>query len=318
MTDILEIDVGTGPGDGNGEDAYSGFTKCNTNFATLASTSFPSVSTVGANLSGVSSDNDSTLSLSGSAAATGLIAAGMRISQTYRPNGPLNVNGIQLLLHLGTANGNNIANYEGVFVASMGINADYLGSTPAVTQFEACNVWTDLRTGGTAVNPCPTFRGFQADPITNAIACTASGAVTNWQFFADGGISNAAATGVTITNVGYRCSLASGGSTAVGGLTQNYGIQITGNGGTNVAGTTTNRAILSTSTAQSEVQGGFDNTPIGVTTPAAGNFTTLQIALTTPASSAAAGTAGQMTADASFIYVCTATNTWKRAALSTF
>jgi hypothetical protein len=40
--------------------------------------------------------------------------------------------------------------------------------------------------------------------------------------------------------------------------------------------------------------------------------------LTTPASSRAACTAGQFTDDANYHYVCTATNTWKRVALSTF
>ena len=38
----------------------------------------------------------------------------------------------------------------------------------------------------------------------------------------------------------------------------------------------------------------------------------------TPASATAAGTAGEIAWDASYIYVCTATNTWKRAALSTW
>lgn len=38
----------------------------------------------------------------------------------------------------------------------------------------------------------------------------------------------------------------------------------------------------------------------------------------TPASSGATGTTGTITWDASFIYVCTATNTWKRAALATW
>lgn len=40
--------------------------------------------------------------------------------------------------------------------------------------------------------------------------------------------------------------------------------------------------------------------------------------LTTPASSAAAGKAGSILWDAGFIYICTATNVWKRAALATF
>jgi hypothetical protein len=38
----------------------------------------------------------------------------------------------------------------------------------------------------------------------------------------------------------------------------------------------------------------------------------------TPASATATGTTGQIAWDASYIYVCTATNTWKRAALSTW
>jgi hypothetical protein len=43
-----------------------------------------------------------------------------------------------------------------------------------------------------------------------------------------------------------------------------------------------------------------------------------QETLTTPASSSANCTAGQFTDDANYHYVCTATNTWKRVALSTF
>ena len=38
----------------------------------------------------------------------------------------------------------------------------------------------------------------------------------------------------------------------------------------------------------------------------------------TPASAAATGTAGQIRWDADYIYVCTATNTWKRVAISTW
>jgi hypothetical protein len=38
----------------------------------------------------------------------------------------------------------------------------------------------------------------------------------------------------------------------------------------------------------------------------------------TPASASDTGTAGEICWDADYIYVCTATNTWKRAALSTW
>jgi hypothetical protein len=38
----------------------------------------------------------------------------------------------------------------------------------------------------------------------------------------------------------------------------------------------------------------------------------------TPATSGTTGNAGEITYDTSFIYVCVATNTWRRTALSTF
>jgi hypothetical protein len=38
----------------------------------------------------------------------------------------------------------------------------------------------------------------------------------------------------------------------------------------------------------------------------------------TPASASASGTAGQISVDANYIYVCTATNTWKRVAIATW
>ena len=37
-----------------------------------------------------------------------------------------------------------------------------------------------------------------------------------------------------------------------------------------------------------------------------------------PASATAAGQAGQLASDANYIYVCTATDTWKRVAISTW
>ena len=37
-----------------------------------------------------------------------------------------------------------------------------------------------------------------------------------------------------------------------------------------------------------------------------------------PASATATGTQGQIAFDASYIYICTATNTWKRVAIATW
>jgi hypothetical protein len=44
----------------------------------------------------------------------------------------------------------------------------------------------------------------------------------------------------------------------------------------------------------------------------------LLIPNSTPSSSSDTGTAGEIRWDANFIYVCTATNTWKRSALATW
>lgn len=50
-------------------------------------------------------------------------------------------------------------------------------------------------------------------------------------------------------------------------------------------------------------------------TVTAGDFAILVAA---PASASATGVAGQIAYDSSYIYVCTATNTWKRAAIATW
>jgi hypothetical protein len=53
-----------------------------------------------------------------------------------------------------------------------------------------------------------------------------------------------------------------------------------------------------------------------VTAPFVTVANALTVPSTPPASAGAAGTAGTVTWDAGFIYVCTATNTWKRAAIA--
>jgi len=55
-----------------------------------------------------------------------------------------------------------------------------------------------------------------------------------------------------------------------------------------------------------------------VTTAKLANGLSINLASSTPASASATGTAGQITWDTNYIYVCTATNTWKRVAISTW
>ena len=72
--------------------------------------------------------------------------------------------------------------------------------------------------------------------------------------------------------------------------------------------------------------GNIDGTNIGASTPGAGTFNALATTgdniridtSQTPYSSSASGTKGEIAYDTSYIYVCVATNTWKRVALSTF
>lgn len=49
-----------------------------------------------------------------------------------------------------------------------------------------------------------------------------------------------------------------------------------------------------------------------------GDFVRLSMQVDAPASASAAGEAGQWAQDTDYIYVCTATDTWKRAAISTW
>jgi len=94
------------------------------------------------------------------------------------------------------------------------------------------------------------------------------------------------------------------------------------------AGTFTNLTVSGTSTLTTvDINAGdIDGANIGAATPGAGTFSALattgdniRIDTTqTPASSSASGTTGEIAWDTSYIYVCVATNTWKRVALSTF
>lgn len=94
------------------------------------------------------------------------------------------------------------------------------------------------------------------------------------------------------------------------------------------AGTFTGITVTGTATIATAAvsAGAIDGTNIGSTTPDAGTFTTLATTgdkvsvqtAKTPASAGASGTAGDIAWDTNYIYVCVATNTWKRALLSTW
>jgi ribose/xylose/arabinose/galactoside ABC-type transport system permease subunit len=70
----------------------------------------------------------------------------------------------------------------------------------------------------------------------------------------------------------------------------------------------------------------IDNIVIGGTTPVAGSFSTLGVTTgqiniatsSTPASATATGTTGDIAWDSDYIYVCVATDTWKRTSIQTW
>jgi hypothetical protein len=55
---------------------------------------------------------------------------------------------------------------------------------------------------------------------------------------------------------------------------------------------------------------------LGIKDPVAATAATIRMA--TPASSSAQGSAGQMCYDTGYLYICTASNTWRRIAHSSF
>jgi hypothetical protein len=64
------------------------------------------------------------------------------------------------------------------------------------------------------------------------------------------------------------------------------------------------------------IKGKFDST--GGNAGSVRIYGDLQLTTKTPASASDTGTEGTITWDADYIYICTATNTWKRVAISTW
>ena len=99
------------------------------------------------------------------------------------------------------------------------------------------------------------------------------------------------------------------------------GSPIGANSASTGAFTTINTTGTATLTTVDINAGNIDGTNIGASTPGAGTFNALATTgdniridtSQTPASSSASGTKGEIAYDTDYIYVCVATNTWKRA-----
>ena len=80
--------------------------------------------------------------------------------------------------------------------------------------------------------------------------------------------------------------------------------------------TSDNLYISNTSTATPLIKGKFDSA--GGNAGSVRIYGDLQLTTKTPASASATGTVGTITYDTDYIYICTATDTWKRVAIATW
>ncbi|MDR3418811.1 MAG: hypothetical protein P4L83_21765, partial [Nevskia sp.] len=135
----------------------------------------------------------------------------------------------------------------------------------------------------------PVSLGVTADSQTTAGITVGSGASSSNYMAFSGGRAMFGMDGGGYANV-------------TAGLGKGFEVYVNGTNGSLVTGT----EALSITSAGAATFGGTVTAPRLITTPA------------TPASSSAACTIGQIAVDASYVYVCTATNTWKRAALASW
>jgi hypothetical protein len=96
-----------------------------------------------------------------------------------------------------------------------------------------------------------------------------------------------------------------------------YGFQIAQSGGNQYLGPTTGQALFITTGGTTRLTLNGDGSAITATsgTPLVANH---RLTGTAPATASDTGTAGDVRYDASYVYICTATNTWKRAAITTW
>ena len=195
--------------------------------------------------------------------------------------------------------------------------------------------------------------GAEYDAISVAIATkanTASPAFTGVSGFAVGAVgapsiymTGYATTGwynIGANNWGFAVSgakvldIASTGLSVTGTLSSTGDYKIAGTGIYNAIATNTSLGLFADTNAYAGIKayGSSHATKANVTELLAGtgvvvgSFSSTGLAVTgdisvstkTPASAAAAGVAGTITWDASFLYVCTATDTWKRVAIATW
>lgn len=166
--------------------------------------------------------------------------------------------------------------------------------------------------------------------VISEVAATLNGAAAHLSFLAQPTLAASVSVGEVIGFYSTDVTLGSGAANAtqygvyianLSSATNNYGVHI------NVSSGATKWGIYSAGTAKNYLNGAL---LIGATTDdglnklqvnGTGTFAGNQIGIATaqtPASATATGTTGTVCWDANYVYVCTATNTWKRTAIATW
>jgi hypothetical protein len=207
----------------------------------------------------------------------------------------------------------------------------FQGTYNASNDFELANgkdAVLKFNGGGASATVTQVFADLVVDNITAPLTGNVTGNVTG---DVTGNVTGNLTGNVTGDVAGALVGdVTSTGSSSFSSIDVNGGtIDSTAIGGTS-ASTATFTDVTSTGTLTAssvDINGGdIDGTNIGATTPDSGTFTTLittgnKLSIQTsqtPASSSASGSAGDIAWDSSYLYVCVATNSWKRIALSTF
>jgi hypothetical protein len=211
----------------------------------------------------------------------------------------------------------------------------FQGTYSASNDFELANgkdAVLKFNGAGTGATVTQVFEDLVATNVTASLTGDVTGNVTgNVTGAVTGNVSGNLTGNVTGDVTGnVTGNIASSGTSSFSNIDANGGavdgVVIGANSA--AAGTFTNLTASGTSTLTTvDINAGdIDGTNIGAATPGAGTFSALATTSDhvridtpqTPASSSASGTTGEIAWDTSYIYVCVATNTWKRVALSTF
>ena len=173
-----------------------------------------------------------------------------------------------------------------------------------------------------ATNASGITTSLEGNRVAVSIGTPGSGvtSATNIYAIRNNNFTVGAASGNTATvTTGYGISLIGPTVGATGTLTTYYGYYL---GAASVTGTLTNRwGVYIADTVATNYFG--NSVLIGTTTTGASKLvvadSSIQInSSKTPASASDTGTQGQVCWDSSYVYVCTATNTWKRAAIASW